>query len=96
VSAPDQIAISASLESGAIASVFYRGGVSRGDNLRWEINGNRGRGHLEDANRRLKRLVADRALDVQLLKERPPQGFWRAGGISERRACRLLGLCRAP
>jgi predicted dehydrogenase len=42
VTAPDQIAISATLESGAVASLFYRGGVSRGDNLRWEINGTKG------------------------------------------------------
>jgi predicted dehydrogenase len=42
VTAPDHIAISASLRSGAIASIFYRGGVSRGDNLLWEINGSRG------------------------------------------------------
>lgn len=42
VTAPDQMAISATLESGAIASVFYRGGISRGDNMRWEINGTKG------------------------------------------------------
>jgi predicted dehydrogenase len=27
---------------GEVASLFYRGGVSRGDNLRWEINGSEG------------------------------------------------------
>lgn len=42
VSAPDHIAVAGTLRSGAVASVFYRGGVSRGDNLRWEINGSRG------------------------------------------------------
>ncbi|EIL95383.1 Gfo/Idh/MocA family protein [Rhodanobacter spathiphylli] len=42
VTTPDQIAISGTLASGAIASIFYRGGVSRGDNLRWEINGTEG------------------------------------------------------
>lgn len=40
--APDHVAIAATLESGALASIFYRGGVSRGDNLRWEINGSEG------------------------------------------------------
>jgi predicted dehydrogenase len=40
--APDQIAIISGLRSGAVASIFYRGGVSRGDNLRWEINGSEG------------------------------------------------------
>jgi predicted dehydrogenase len=42
VSAPDQIAIAGRLAGGAVASVFYRGGLSRGDNLRWEINGSDG------------------------------------------------------
>jgi len=42
VSAPDHIAIAARLAGGAVASVFYRGGVSRGDNFRWEINGTKG------------------------------------------------------
>ena len=39
---PDHLAIAAVLESGAVASIFYRGGVSRGDNFRWEINGSKG------------------------------------------------------
>lgn len=39
---PDHLAIAAKLESGAIASVFYRGGTSRGENFRWEINGSEG------------------------------------------------------
>jgi predicted dehydrogenase len=30
------------LRGGAVASVFYRGGVSLGQNLRWEINGSKG------------------------------------------------------
>jgi predicted dehydrogenase len=42
VTAPDHVAIAATLANGAIASMFYRGGVSRGDNLRWEINGSEG------------------------------------------------------
>lgn len=42
VTSPDHLSIAATLRSGAIASVFYRGGTSRGDNLRWEINGSRG------------------------------------------------------
>lgn len=39
VTAPDQIAISAMLERGVIASVFYGSDTSRNDNLHWEING---------------------------------------------------------
>ena len=42
VTAPDHVAVSGVLRSGAAASVYYRGGDSRGDNLRWEINGTRG------------------------------------------------------
>lgn len=42
VTAPDQVAIIGTLTSGAAASVFYRGGTSRGDNFRWEINGTEG------------------------------------------------------
>lgn len=39
---PDHCAIAATLESGAVASIFYRGGTSRGENFRWEINGSDG------------------------------------------------------
>jgi predicted dehydrogenase len=42
VTAPDQISVIGTLENGAAASVFYRGGASRGDNFRWEINGTDG------------------------------------------------------
>ena len=41
-SSPDQIMIHGTLESGAALSVHYRGGVSRGTNLLWEINGTKG------------------------------------------------------
>ena len=41
-SAEDQVAVSGVLESGAVASVHYRGGTSRGTNLLWEINGTKG------------------------------------------------------
>src|SRR3954452_14261238 len=39
MTAPDQIAVSGVLESGAVASVHFRGGRSRATNLHWEING---------------------------------------------------------
>ncbi|MEW2161337.1 Gfo/Idh/MocA family oxidoreductase [Streptomyces sp. NPDC007189] len=42
VTAPDQVAVTAALRSGAVASVFYRGGRSRAGGLRWEINGTSG------------------------------------------------------
>lgn len=42
VTSPDQVAVSGTLESGAVVSALYRSGVSRGTNLRWEINGTEG------------------------------------------------------
>lgn len=39
---PDQVAVTAALNSGAVASVFYRGGLSRAGDFRWEINGTDG------------------------------------------------------
>lgn len=44
---PDQIAVSGLLESGALATVHYRGGMSRGSNFTWEINGTKGDLRLE-------------------------------------------------
>ena len=42
MTAPDQVAVSGVLEGGAVASVHFRGGVSRATNLHWEINGTDG------------------------------------------------------
>ncbi|MER6534566.1 Gfo/Idh/MocA family oxidoreductase [Streptomyces sp900105755] len=42
VTAADQISVIGTLDNGAAASVFYRGGTSRGENFRWEINGTDG------------------------------------------------------
>lgn len=40
--APDQILLQGVLKSGAAVSTHYRGGMSRGTNLLWEINGTEG------------------------------------------------------
>ncbi|MBW6418819.1 Gfo/Idh/MocA family protein [Celeribacter sp. PS-C1] len=40
--APDQLMVHGTMESGAAVSIHYRGGVSRGTNLLWEINGSEG------------------------------------------------------
>src|SRR5436190_7871275 len=40
--AEDQVAVTGLLEGGAAFSIHYRGGVSRGTNLLWEINGSEG------------------------------------------------------
>ena len=42
MTAEDQVAVSGLLEGGAAFSLHYRGGVSRGTNLLWEINGTEG------------------------------------------------------
>src|SRR5437667_1082951 len=42
MTAADQIAVSGLLEGGAAFSIHYRGGVSRGTNFLWEINGTEG------------------------------------------------------
>jgi len=42
MTADDQVAVTGLLEGGATFSIHYRGGVSRGTNLLWEINGTEG------------------------------------------------------
>src|SRR5436305_2023378 len=42
MTADDQVAVTGLLEGGAAFSIHYRGGVSRGTNLLWEINGSEG------------------------------------------------------
>src|SRR5436305_2890414 len=42
MTADDQVCVSGLLEGGAAVSIHYRGGVSRGTNLLWEINGTEG------------------------------------------------------
>ncbi|WP_234834792.1 hypothetical protein [Mycolicibacterium stellerae] len=39
---PILVAVTAALNSGAVASVFHRGGLSRAGDHRWEINGTDG------------------------------------------------------
>src|SRR5438067_1946520 len=42
MNADDQVAVTGLLHGGAAFSIHYRGGVSRGTNLLWEINGSEG------------------------------------------------------
>src|SRR5256886_1851215 len=42
MNAEDQVAVTGLLEGGSAFSIHYRGGVSRGTNLLWEINGSDG------------------------------------------------------
>ncbi|EPH39360.1 Gfo/Idh/MocA family oxidoreductase [Streptomyces aurantiacus] len=57
----DQIAVSGRLASGAVASAHFRGGLSRGTDFHWEINGTDGdlvvtgdHGHLQQARLRVR------------------------------------------
>ena len=42
VTAPDQVSVSGRLLNGALASIYYRGGLSRAGDLYWQINGSKG------------------------------------------------------
>ncbi len=50
VTSPDQVLVHGTLESGAALSIHYRGGMSRGTNLLWEINGTEGDIQVTGAN----------------------------------------------
>jgi len=59
-----------------ISDVLRKHGISQGTFYRWkakfggmEVSDARRLKGLEDENRRLKKLVADQALDIQILKE---------------------------
>jgi predicted dehydrogenase len=61
VTAPDQVSVTGALTSGALASIFFRGGVSRAGNLYWQINGSKGdlafsseTGNVQTADLRLR------------------------------------------
>jgi putative transposase len=63
-------------ESSSVDEVCRKLGVTRTTFYRWkkkyggmDVNEARRLKQLEDENRRLKKLVADQALDVQMLKE---------------------------
>lgn len=70
MTAPDQVAVTGVLASGAVAAIHYRGGMSRATNLHWEINGTAGdivvsgpSGHLQLADLEIR---AGRGSDSRL------------------------------
>ncbi|RZL84998.1 MAG: Gfo/Idh/MocA family oxidoreductase [Rhodococcus sp. (in: high G+C Gram-positive bacteria)] len=78
MTAEDQIAVSGLLESGAVASLHFRGGISPGTNFLWEINGTAGdlvltgnSGHLQLADTELRGSRAGSALAVMA----PPRRY---------------------
>jgi predicted dehydrogenase len=83
VTAPDQIAVSGTLARGAAASLYYRGGHSRGQNLRWEINGTEGdlvlsapgiNGNIQVVDLRLE---GGRGADTEVSEIRVPDTYTR-------------------
>lgn len=90
VTAPDQIAIDGTLTSGAVASVFYRGGVSRGQNLRWEINGSDGDLVLTSVTGNLQ------VADLSLAGGRGDEGHVRPIALPSRYAQEPGGLSGEP
>ncbi len=50
VTSPDQVLVHGTLTDGAAFSIHYRGGMSRGTNLLWEINGTEGDIQVTGAN----------------------------------------------
>src|SRR5690606_17999969 len=90
---------------GITPTTFYRWKAKFGG---MEVNEARRLKQLEEENRRLEQLVANQALDIQMLKAvvrkkmvKPAAGRQAVGyllrtfGVSERRACRVIGLCRS-
>jgi predicted dehydrogenase len=85
--AHDQVAISGVLENGAVASVHYRSGVSRGVKFLWEINGTKGDlqvtaagGHGQMSDLSLAGACGnDRALRPMLV---PPEHRWVSAELS--------------
>ena len=71
------IAILKEAEAGApVADVIRRHGIAEGTYYRWkakyggmDVSDSKRLKHMEEENRRLKRIVADQALDIQMLKD---------------------------
>lgn len=109
------LGVLAEAERDSVGEVCRRHGISPKTCYRWksEFGGMgvpeaRGLKQLEEENARLKRLVADQALDNSVLKRSAEKVLLtvedrrsavrdaqESAGISERRACRLVGMERA-
>lgn len=90
MTAADQIAVTAALPGGAVLSAHYRGGISRGTNLRWEINGTEGdlvieapRGHLQMA---LPAVLGGHGPDRELSPLEVPASYHRVPALDGDRA----------
>ena len=88
MTAADQIAVTGLLPGGAVLSAHYRGGLSRGTNLRWEIHGTEGDlvieapvGHLQLASPTL-RGARDEDRELALLEV--PASYDKVRGIDRK------------
>lgn len=86
MTAPDQIAVTGILENGAVTSIHYRGGSSRGTNFHWEINGTEGDltvtapgGHLQMAP-----VTLHGSRDAELVQLPLPDDYERITAVSGR------------
>jgi predicted dehydrogenase len=90
MTAADQIAVTGTLPGGAVLAAHYRGGRSRGTNLRWEINGTEGdlvveatQGHLQMA---LPAVAGGRGADRALTPLEVPASYHRVPALDGDRA----------
>lgn len=97
--ADDQVAVHGVLEGGAVASVHFRGGRSRGTNFHWEINGTEGdlvitgeHGHLQLAPVVLRGARGD---DRELVELSVPDEYHLVPAYRERPADPATNLANA-
>ncbi|MFJ8001291.1 Gfo/Idh/MocA family protein [Streptomyces sp. NPDC096310] len=88
MTAADQVAVTGILESGAVASLHYRGGSPRGTNFHWEINGTDGdlvvtapSGHLQLAPATLR---GARGTDTRLSEHTVPASYEKVPALTGR------------
>lgn len=100
--AHDQLAVHGQLENGAVASIHYRGGISRGANFYWEINGDEGdlvitsdMGQMQLAELKLRGARGQEALEslqVDAAVPGVPKGYpWNVGHLYAALAPSLCG-----
>lgn len=82
---PDQIAVSGILQDGTVASIHYRGGVSRGTHFRWEINGTEGDLVVEAGGGHIQmlplRLFGGRGAEQSVTELTPPDRYNPIGDL---------------
>lgn len=87
MAAADQVAITSTLDSGAVATMHYRGGSSLGTNLHWEINGTEGALVVTGASGHLQMgaitVCGGRAGDAQLAPLAVPDSYHRVPALAE-------------